>query len=111
MVLVKEFNSEEQAVHAANLLFNKGALKEEVYVLAYSVKATSKLADQSNAEKIGLDDIGVTTTLKNLFRGKEDVLQTKLEEIGLPENEAHIYKEKLSKGKILVISKNETASI
>lgn len=109
MAFVKEYNTVQEAVQAADRLHAEAA--GEVFVLAYDKKVMNEVAGQSDAEKIGIDDIGVGPTLKMVFRGKSEVLRIKLTEAGLSLNEAEVYEEKLKKGKILVISKTKSSSI
>ncbi|WP_052712232.1 general stress protein [Domibacillus indicus] len=110
MAVVQEYNTVNEAVRAANSLYTQGIAEEEVYVLAHDAETTNAVADQSNAEKIGMDETGVGATVKNMFRSKGDQLRSKMEEIGLSAAEADTYEERLDQGKILLISKNDGAA-
>lgn len=107
MTLVKEYSTVEEAVQGANLLYSKGVMDEEVYVLAHERDVTNEVADRSKAEKIGMDETGVGTAMKNLFRSTGDTLRAKMEEVGLSPAEAQKYEERLDNGKILLLSKND----
>jgi hypothetical protein len=82
-----------------------------VYVLAHDAGVTDEVADRSDAEKIDVDETGLGTAMKNMFRGKGDRLRAKMEEIGLSSVEAVAYEQRLDAGKILLIFKNETTVI
>ncbi|WP_050182424.1 general stress protein [Domibacillus robiginosus] len=111
MAAVKEYETIEGAVQAANSLYTRGISEEEVYVLAHDSDVTDEIADRSNAEKIGMDETGLGTTVKNMFRSTGDQLRAKMEEIGLSSAEADIYEQRLDQGKILLISKSETITL
>ena len=78
-----------------------------MYVLAHEKDVTDDVADHSKAEKIGVDDTGVGTAFKNMFRSKGDTLRAKMQEVGLSAAEADRYEERLDQGKILLISNND----
>ncbi|MCP3763849.1 general stress protein [Domibacillus sp. A3M-37] len=111
MAKVREYETMEEAIQAANTLYTRGVAEEEVYVLAPDEGVTDEVADRSDAEKIGMDETGLGTAVKNMFRDKGDQLRAKMEEIGLSSAEAVAYEQRLDDGKILLISKDETTVI
>ncbi|WP_018393207.1 general stress protein [Bacillus sp. 37MA] len=111
MAKVREYETIGEAVQAANSLHTRGVAEEKVYVIAHDGGVIDEVADRSDAEKIGIDETGLGTAMKNMFRGKGDRLRAKMEEIGLSSAEAVAYEQRLDEGKILLISKDETKVI
>lgn len=111
MAKVREYETIEEAIQAVKSLHARGVAKEEIYVLAHDRNVTNEVVDRSNAEKIGIDETGLGTAVKNIFRGKGDALRAKIEKIGLSSAEAVAYEQRLDRDKILVISKDEKTVI
>ncbi|KON85500.1 general stress protein [Sporosarcina globispora] len=110
MTLVKEYNTIDEAVQAANSLHGRGVAENEVFVLAHDDGVTNTVANYSEAEKIGVDETGMGTAFKNMFRSQGDELRSKMKEIGLSPTEADSYERTLDKGKILLICKDDNQS-
>ncbi|RFU62597.1 general stress protein [Peribacillus saganii] len=108
MPFVREYDTVEQAVHAANTLQSKGIREDEVFVLAHDNIIAEQVAKHSDAKKIGMNEMGVATAIKNVFQNKSDKLRSKMEEIGLTSAEAGTYEKRLDDGKILLITKYES---
>lgn len=108
MPVVREYNSVEEAAQAANNLQGRGVSEDEVFVLAHDDGMTDEVANRSDAEKVGMDETGVGTTIKNMFQSQGDKLRSKMEEIGLSSSEAEAYERKMDEGKILLICKDDS---
>ncbi|MEH6989666.1 general stress protein [Cytobacillus firmus] len=100
----------DEAVQAANSLHGRGVADNEVFVLAQDDSVTNAVADHSEAERIGADETGLGTDFKNMFQSQGDELRSKMEEIGLSQNEAESYEKTLNEGKILLICKDDNQS-
>ncbi|AJY73886.1 general stress protein [Paenibacillus beijingensis] len=93
------------AMSAVRELNRRGYNRDEIYVLTHDKDETDRLADNSNANEIGLSEEGVFNSMANMFRSRGDELRSKLGAIGLNDMEAERYEEVLDQGKILVIAK------
>lgn len=111
MVTVKEYNTIAEAILAADGLHAQGVAQDKVYVLAHDNGVTDEVAESSSAEKIGVEETGVGTAMKNLFQSQGDKLRSKMQEIGLNSAEAEVYEKKLDEGKILLFCKDEKITL
>ncbi|MGU3473373.1 general stress protein [Paenibacillus sp. D51F] len=93
------------AMSAVRELNRRGYGKDEIYVLAHDKDQTDRLAENSDANSIGMQEEGVFDSMANMFRSRGDALRSKLESVGLTDMEAERYEEVLDQGKILVIAK------
>jgi len=100
---VREYLNEHELIAAVNDLKLKGIDPDDMYVLAHDKDRTKHVADRVDANTIGLNEEGITTTIKNLFLSTGDELRNKMEEMGLSNQEANEYERKLDEGKILLI--------
>lgn len=99
---VYEFMLEKEVLAAVNNLEVRGVAQEDIYVLTHEKGRTDEIADQADINTIGVREEGMGTTIMNLFKSTGDQLRSKMEEMGLSEDEASIYEEKLDQGKILL---------
>jgi len=67
---------------------------------------TYRVADHAGANKVGLNDVGLESYVSNIFSEKGDELRTQMKELGLTQQEANKYEEKLDKGTILLFNTN-----
>ncbi|SDS26308.1 Heat induced stress protein YflT [Paenibacillaceae bacterium GAS479] len=93
------------AMSAVRELSRRGYNKDEIFVLAHDKDQTDRLAENSEANKIGMSEEGMFDSMANMFRSRGDELRSKLESVGLTDLEAERYEEVLDQGKILVIAK------
>ncbi|MCD7034743.1 general stress protein [Metabacillus sp. GX 13764] len=84
-------------------LKGKGVAPEDIYVLSHDDERTNRVADDANANTIGISEMGIGEAVGNLFSKKGDELRSKLSEVGFTEDEASSYEEKLDEGKVLLI--------
>ncbi|PWA10430.1 general stress protein [Pueribacillus theae] len=100
---VREFTNDQELINAVNELSSQGFDKDNLYVMAHDSDREDRLADQSDANEVGLKELGLGSAVKNLFSSEGDQLRTKLEELGFSEMEAEQYERKLDDGKVLLI--------
>jgi hypothetical protein len=103
MTLVRQYNTIEEAVKAANNLQSDGIANDEFFVLAHDDRVIDEVASRSEAEKPRMDDTGFGAALKNMFRSQGDELRRKMEELGLSSYEAESYEKQLDEGKVLLV--------
>lgn len=104
--IVIEFQDDVELVNKIQELSQQGVPKEDLYVISHDDDRTKRVADKSNANTIGIDEVGVTTAVGNIFRKKGDELRAKFKEIGFTQMEANELESKLDQGKVLLIHKN-----
>lgn len=100
--VVREYTNDERLVQDVQELSYRGVSKEDMYILSHDNDRTNRVADQADANKIGLLELGLGSAVSNIFVSKGDELRTKIEEMGLSPVEAELYEAKLDEGKILL---------
>lgn len=100
--IVHEYTNDELLVNDVQELAQRGVSKEDMYILSHDHDRTNRVADQTDANKIGVSELGLGDALNNFFSSEGDELRTKIEKMGLSPAEARIYEEKLDEGKILL---------
>lgn len=104
--VVKEYKDDTKLMDEVKSLAAKGVSKESLYVISHDDDRTDRVADNVDANKVGVDEEGLGTAVKNIFRSKGDELRAKFEELGFTQAEAEKYEEKLDEGTILLINTN-----
>ncbi|MCP3031682.1 general stress protein [Halobacillus sp. A1] len=103
MPYIKEFTNDEKLMEDIKKLQNNGISSKEIYVLSHDDDRTNRIADNANANTIGLSEQDVKTFVGNIFNKQGDELRAKLQEIGFSEEDAHEYEEDMDEGKVLLI--------
>ncbi|MDF2668089.1 MAG: hypothetical protein K0R67_395 [Paenibacillus sp.] len=85
--------------------YNKdGFDRDHIFVLTHSKEGTDYVANYTGAEKIGVSEEGVLTTLANMFRSRGDELRAKMQSLDVPQSEAERLEEELDHGKIVILA-------
>lgn len=84
----------------------KGIDQKDIYVLTHEKERTDRIADNADVNTIGIKEEGLGTSIINVFQNTGDQLRNKMQELGLNEEEANFYEEKLDEGKILLFVKD-----
>ncbi|MEB9784304.1 general stress protein [Bacillus cereus] len=98
--------TEKEVMNAANDLVKKGIDQKDIYVLTHEKDRTDRIADNADVNTIGIKEEGLGTSIINVFQKTGDQLRNKMQELGLNEEEANFYEEKLDEGKILLFVKD-----
>ncbi len=104
---IKEYTNDEQLVTDVSILKDRGVDKNNVYVISHDNDRTDRIAGNADANTIGMKEMDFGNAVGNLFSSKGDELRTKLNEIGLSEEEASKYEEEMDEGKVLLIVTDE----
>ena len=100
---VRKYREKAMLEQDIRKLNQEGIDKDDIYVLAHEKEKTKELAEETDARKIGLKEIGLGSALGTLMKERGEQLRTKLKEIGLSSVEADNYEEDLDKGFLLLI--------
>ncbi|MCP3027979.1 general stress protein [Halobacillus sp. A5] len=103
MPFIKEYINDETVMEDVKKLQRNGVNSKDIYILTHDDDRTSRIANNVNANTIGLSEQDVKTVVSNIFSKKGDELRAKLQEIGLSEEDAHEYEEDMDEGKVLLI--------
>ncbi|MCG7408720.1 general stress protein [Paenibacillus sp. ACRRX] len=95
-----------QAERRIQELVREGYNKDNLYVLAHDNDRTERVAEQTNASKIGVAEEGMLTAIGNLFRSHGDTLRAKMRSMGVSKQYADILESELDKGKIVILAWN-----
>ncbi|MBH0228891.1 general stress protein [Halobacillus yeomjeoni] len=101
--LVREYSNDEKLMEDVKSLKQKGIDNENIYILAHDDDRTERISSNVNANTIGLSEQDLKKVLGNIFSKQGDELRTKLQEMGLSEQEAEEYEEDMDEGKVLLI--------
>jgi uroporphyrinogen-III synthase len=100
---VKEYTNDELLKNDVMELKSKGVDKHDIYILSHDDERTNRIANNAEANTIGISELGLGSAVGNIFSKKGDELRTKLEEVGFSSAEAEHYEEKLDEGKTLLL--------
>lgn len=101
--IVKEFQDDVKLTEEVQTQINNGVSADNLYVISHDDDRTKRVADHADANTVGVNEEGLGTTVKNVFRKKGDELRVKFEELGFSKDEAAGLEEKLDHGKILLL--------
>lgn len=104
--VVKEFKDDVAIKEEIKSLTDKGVSKDHLYVMSHDQDRTDRVVDSVDASKVGMEEEGFGTAVKNVFRKKGDELRSKFEELGFSKQEADELEEKLDHGTILLLNTN-----
>lgn len=105
--VVLEFQDDVALVNHVENLSKKGVPKEDLYVISHDDDRTNRIAEKADANTVGVDEMGFTTAVGNIFRQKGDELRAKFKELGFNDSEANTMERKLDHGKVLLIHYNK----
>lgn len=103
---VQEFKDDVELINEVKSLAEKGVSKDTLYVMSHDDDRTERVADNADANQVGLNEVGFETYVSNVFSKKGDELRNQLKELGFSQQEADNYEEKLDHGTILLINTN-----
>ncbi|NGP44437.1 general stress protein [Bacillaceae bacterium SIJ1] len=99
---VREYKDDKVLVEDVKDLKDRGVRAEDVYILAHDEERTERVAENADANTIGLREQGLTDFTSNIFKKKGDELRNKMMEIGFSQQEAEMYEEKMDHGSLFV---------
>ncbi|MGM7703144.1 general stress protein [Pseudalkalibacillus sp. Hm43] len=101
--IVREYVNDEELKNDINDLQNKGVYKDDIYVISHDDDRTNRVADSADANTVGLKEMGLESTVGNIFNKKGDELRAKFKEMGFSQEEANHYEDKLDQGRIIMM--------
>jgi len=82
----------------------EGYAKDKIFVLTHDKDRTNRIAENTDAEKIGIAEEGLGTAIANIFRSNGDELRAKMRSLGISEQESQRLEREMDHDKILVIA-------
>ncbi|MBW7476759.1 general stress protein [Paenibacillus oenotherae] len=82
----------------------QGYTRDQLFVLTHEKDRTERIAEQTNAEQIGISEEGIGTSIANIFRSRGAELRAKMRSVGISESEAQRLEEEMDRDKIVVIA-------
>ncbi|MBD2847819.1 general stress protein [Paenibacillus sp. IB182496] len=104
--IYKPFSNDEEIVNAVQSLQSKGVDEDDIYVIAHDKDRTKRVADNADANTVGMKEQGMDTQVKNVFRSTGDKLRAQFKELGFSEPMAEELEEKLDKGQVILVVKD-----
>jgi hypothetical protein len=111
MPMTRIVENAEKALEEVEVLYQRGFGMEDIYVLAHNTEVTHKLAALANTKEIGVAEEGVMQSLANVVRSRGDELRSKLESLGVPEEEAVQVERQLDQGHVAIINTSEVQGL
>ncbi|MFC0524363.1 general stress protein [Pontibacillus salicampi] len=105
---VREYTNDEKLQNDVQKLSNNGVNKNNIYVMSHDDDRTERVADNANANTVGLKEENLKDAVGNLFNKQGDELRNKMQDLGLSESESETYEERLDEGKILLLVTENT---
>lgn len=97
-----------QALDLISTLKTEGYDRDDVYIFAHFEKRAEDISEAIDTAEVGLKEQGMLEAVGNMFKSRGDELRSKMESLGLTEQEAQEYEKELDKGRLVVVgSKNE----
>lgn len=101
------FGDDEQMGESIDRIKSHGVDEDNIYIISHDNDHVRRAKRQTDANKIGVSETGLGTATKNVFRGKDDKLISKLKEIGFEQSKAKELHKELEKGKTALVVTNE----
>ncbi|ARI77725.1 general stress protein [Halobacillus mangrovi] len=101
--ILREYTNDEKLMQDVTSLKNQGIDNKDIYILSHDDDRTDRIANNVNANTIGLSEQDFKNVISNIFSKQGDELRTKLKEIGFSQQEAEEYEEDMDEGKVLLI--------
>ncbi|MGP4060485.1 general stress protein [Halobacillus sp. H74] len=101
------FGDDERMGESIDRIKEHGVDEDNIYILSHDNDHVRRAKRQTDANKIGVSETGLGTATKNIFRGKDDKLISKMKEIGFEQSKAKELHKELEKGKTLLVVANE----
>ncbi|MCE7793938.1 general stress protein [Salipaludibacillus sp. CUR1] len=103
----KLFHNDETLSESVGKLRKDGVRDDDIYVISHDNDHERRTRKSTDANKVGVSEVGAGTALKNVFRNKGDKLRSKMKEIGIDADKAEDLEEELDKGKTLLVVTNQ----
>ncbi|KGX91637.1 general stress protein [Pontibacillus halophilus JSM 076056 = DSM 19796] len=106
---VREYTNDEVLKDDVQKLSNNGIHKDNIYLMTHDDDRTERLADSTDANTVGLNEMNMKEAVGNLFNKKGDELRNKLQDLGFSASEAETYEERLDEGKVLLMVQDSSS--
>ncbi|KAB7709145.1 general stress protein [Bacillus aerolatus] len=104
MVTTKTVENALQAKSEIEGLLAQGYSLDDVYILAHDEHRSEDVSDALHTNEVGMKEQGVLNSMGNMFKSRGDELRSKMESLGLSQQEAETYEKELDKGKLVLIA-------
>ncbi|KGP92173.1 general stress protein [Pontibacillus chungwhensis BH030062] len=100
---VREYHNDEKLQNDVQKLADNGITKEHIYLMSHDEDRTERLANNTDANTVGTQEMNLAEVIGNIFNKKGDELRNKLQDLGFSQSEADAYEEDLDEGKVLLM--------
>ncbi len=101
---VRIVDSITEVQNQVQIFQSEGYLNDNIFVLTHDKDRTSRIADKTDAAKIGITEEGLGTAIANIFRSTGDELRAKMRSLGISEFDAERLEAEMDRDKVLVIA-------
>ncbi|GLY10933.1 general stress protein [Bacillus badius] len=107
MVTTKTVENAVQAKQEIEGLLAQGFSLDDMYILAHDGHRGEDISEALHTNEVGMKEQGLLTSMSNIFKSRGDELRSKMEALGLSQQEAETYEKELDKGKLVLIANKE----
>lgn len=104
MNTIKVVENGVQAKRVMEELVRQGYTKDDIYLLAHDKDRSEDLTEALDLKEIGVFEQGMLDSIANVFRTRGEELRSKLQSLGLSEEEAALYEKDMDLGKVVVVA-------
>lgn len=104
MTKVRTVMKREEVEEQVREFRNEGYMEDRIFVLTHDKTRTKRIAEQTEAEEIGVTEQGLGTSIANLFRSTGDELRAKMRSLGIEKGEAERLEAAMDRDAIVVIA-------
>ncbi|MGE7917468.1 general stress protein [Viridibacillus sp. NPDC093762] len=103
MTLKLTVENSVQALEEIKKLELQGHLRDDIYVFSHFKERSDDINKVLDTAEVGIKELGILNSMKNIFTSRGDELRYKMEAAGLTKEEAANAEEELDKGKLIII--------
>ncbi|MGD6816468.1 general stress protein [Metabacillus sp. 84] len=96
-----------QALDKVRKLEEQGISRDSIYLFAQDEERSKHLTENTDTGKMNTLDQGLFNMMANAFRSRTDELTSKLEALGVSQNEALQYENELASGRIIILAQEK----
>ncbi|KKB33183.1 general stress protein [Bacillus thermotolerans] len=106
-MVTKTVENAVQAKSEIETLLSQGYSRDDIYILAHDKHRGEDITEALNTGEVGMKEQGLIDSVKNIFQSRGDELRSKLQSLGLSEQEAANYEKELDKGRLVLIANQQ----
>lgn len=104
MLNIKIVSNDIEATSTVNEFMQDGYRQDDIYLFSYDKKETEQLTETNSTGELGIKEQGLSKTISHIFKARGGEVLSKLQTLGVHEEDAKNYERELKEGKYLVVA-------